>query len=269
MPPLSAEGLEAAVRSGLRAALPALPADDVEKAVRACVRQIRAISRPKPAPGAASTAGAGGAATAAEPRFTATVASVTPSHDPGEQRPAAINGGAGAAAVGGDSAGRKPAAADATPRRRRGVGVARLETRTDFMAACVQLLADVTAHRCAWPFLEDVDTAAFPDYLAVIAPNPPMSFSLVSSRLSQGAYRTPEQFVADVRLVFSNCQRYSPNSTDDVRKMERAVSEVRNAHRLLLVASALSPSPPCARCRQRITGGRCNPTTEKRPGLLH
>ncbi|KAI4366913.1 hypothetical protein MLD38_022715 [Melastoma candidum] len=78
------------------------------------------------------------------------------------------------------------------------------------MKQCDTLLKRVMDHQYGWVFNKPVDVKALniPDYFDVI--KHPMDLGTVKSRLGSGAYSNPLEFVADVRLTFSNAMTYNP-----------------------------------------------------------
>ncbi|OAD78554.1 hypothetical protein PHYBLDRAFT_104245, partial [Phycomyces blakesleeanus NRRL 1555(-)] len=59
-------------------------------------------------------------------------------------------------------------------------------------------------------FLAPVDIVALhiPDYPTIV--KHPMDLSTIERKLNQGEYDTPDDFEADVRLMFKNCYLYNP-----------------------------------------------------------
>ncbi|WAR56945.1 hypothetical protein PtB15_7B798 [Puccinia triticina] len=79
-------------------------------------------------------------------------------------------------------------------------------------------------HRSAGPFLAPVDPVALniPDYFNVV--KQPMDLSTIETRLGKAGkpchYRSAEEFVADIQLVFSNCYMYNgPPATSPYSRM--------------------------------------------------
>lgn len=92
------------------------------------------------------------------------------------------------------------------------------------MKQCETLLKRLTAHKFGWVFKEPVDAVKLniPDYFNVI--KHPMDFGTIMSKLSSGAYSSPLDFAADVRLTFSNAMTYNPPG-NDVHIMADALSK--------------------------------------------
>ncbi|XP_004231798.1 transcription factor GTE8 [Solanum lycopersicum] len=78
------------------------------------------------------------------------------------------------------------------------------------MKQCENLLKKLLSHRNAGVFNEPVDIVKLniPDYFTVI--KHPMDLGTINKRLTSGAYSTPREFLADVRLMFSNALTYNP-----------------------------------------------------------
>ncbi|KAL4648753.1 bromodomain-containing protein 4-like [Arapaima gigas] len=77
----------------------------------------------------------------------------------------------------------------------------------------------------AWPFYKpvDVETLGLHDYYDII--KHPMDLSTIKSKLESRQYREPQEFAADVRLMFSNCYKYNPPD-HDVVAMARKLQDV-------------------------------------------
>ncbi|XP_008450072.1 transcription factor GTE8 isoform X3 [Cucumis melo] len=87
-------------------------------------------------------------------------------------------------------------------------------TSAILMKQCEQLLKRVMSHQYAWVFNTPVDVVKLnlPDYFTII--KHPMDLGTVKSKLSSGAYSSPLDFLADVRLTFSNAMTYNPPGND-------------------------------------------------------
>ncbi|KAI3901879.1 hypothetical protein MKW92_037403 [Papaver armeniacum] len=82
------------------------------------------------------------------------------------------------------------------------------------MKQCDTLLKRVMTHQFSWVFKEPVDVVKLniPDYFTVI--KQPMDLGTVQRKIDTGAYLSPLDFVADVRLTFSNAKTYNPRGND-------------------------------------------------------
>lgn len=95
---------------------------------------------------------------------------------------------------------------------------------TMIMKQCETLLRRLMSHEYGWVFNKPVDVVKLnlPDYLTII--KHPMDLGTVKRKLSSGVYNSPHDFVADVRLAFSNAMTYNPPG-NDVHTMARTLSQ--------------------------------------------
>nr|GMC67189.1 transcription factor GTE8-like [Ipomoea batatas] len=79
---------------------------------------------------------------------------------------------------------------------------------------CENLLKKLMTHQHGWVFNEPVDVVKLkiPDYFKVI--KQPMDLGTIKKKLSSGQYSSPLDFLADVRLTFSNAMTYNPPGND-------------------------------------------------------
>lgn len=79
---------------------------------------------------------------------------------------------------------------------------------------CENLLKKMMAHHHGWVFKKPVDVVALkiPDYFNVI--KNPMDLGTIKEKLGSGKYTSPLEFLADVRLTFSNAMTYNPPGND-------------------------------------------------------
>jgi len=84
-----------------------------------------------------------------------------------------------------------------------------------------------------WIFHEPVDPVklSIPDYFDVV--KQPMDFGTIKRKLGNNVYRSGEEFVADLELVFSNCRAYNQPGTD-VHSMCETVYDVYRSQRRAL-----------------------------------
>lgn len=82
------------------------------------------------------------------------------------------------------------------------------------MKQCEVLLKKLMSHEYAWVFNTPVDEKELniPDYYTVI--KHPMDLGTIKSKLASGAYSSPLDFLADVKLTFSNAMTYNPPGND-------------------------------------------------------
>ena len=63
----------------------------------------------------------------------------------------------------------------------------------------------------AWPFMNPVNTKAFPTYKKII--KHPMDLTTIKKKLESGSVKTRDEFVSDVRLIFSNCELFNEDES--------------------------------------------------------
>ncbi|XP_028310679.1 bromodomain-containing protein 4 isoform X2 [Gouania willdenowi] len=98
----------------------------------------------------------------------------------------------------------------------------------DQLGYCASLVRDMLSKKhagYAWPFYKpvDVDTLGLHDYHEII--KHPMDLSTIKAKLDNRQYREPQEFAADVRLMFSNCYKYNPPD-HEVVAMARKLQDV-------------------------------------------
>ncbi|XP_050543474.1 bromodomain adjacent to zinc finger domain protein 1A-like isoform X2 [Daktulosphaira vitifoliae] len=74
------------------------------------------------------------------------------------------------------------------------------------------LLNQVMHHPDAWPFLRPVTKSQCPDYHAII--KNPMDLGTVKYKLNMLSYRTNEDLLSDMELIFENCFYYNSESSE-------------------------------------------------------
>lgn len=89
----------------------------------------------------------------------------------------------------------------ASVNRRRSTGVWKS------LNACQNLLSELIKHKDSWPFLLPVSKKQVPDYYDII--KNPMDFSTMQNKFKSIEYTDPVEFIADVKLVLSNCLTYN------------------------------------------------------------
>ncbi|XP_071453567.1 bromodomain adjacent to zinc finger domain protein 1A isoform X2 [Hetaerina americana] len=77
------------------------------------------------------------------------------------------------------------------------------------------LLADISRHADAWPFMRPVLKSEAPDYHVII--KRPMDFGTMKYKLKIMEYKNNNEFLADALLVFENCQMYNNNSAAEYK----------------------------------------------------
>jgi len=89
-------------------------------------------------------------------------------------------------------------------------------------AQLLHLLSEMQNHHSAWPFQKPVNAEEVPDYYNVITE--PMDLETMEKRLEEDAYTTPDDFVKDAKLIFTNCRRYNNETTSywkNANKLEK------------------------------------------------
>ena len=100
---------------------------------------------------------------------------------------------------------------------RRSVEKKRKLTRADKdLTICTTLISEMEAHEDSGPFLFPVNTKQFATYKKVI--KIPMDISTIKKRLdlpqgNSSAYKSRDEFVEDVRLIFSNCEVFNEDDS--------------------------------------------------------
>jgi len=81
------------------------------------------------------------------------------------------------------------------------------------MAVCSTLISEMENHEEAGPFLYPVNTKRFPTYKKVV--KHPMDITTIKKRLdsTKDGYKCRDDFVADVRLIFSNCELFNEDDS--------------------------------------------------------
>jgi len=96
---------------------------------------------------------------------------------------------------------------------------------SDEMEECQQILVFLLKHKLSFPFNQPVNPQelGIPDYFDVI--KEPMDLGTVSEKLSYGEYESIDDFVADVRLIWSNALLYNPPG-NEVHEMAQSLSNL-------------------------------------------
>ena len=90
-------------------------------------------------------------------------------------------------------------------------------TRADKdLTICSTLISEMEAHEDSGPFLFPVNTKQFATYKKVI--KTPMDIATIKKKLdlpssNAGAYKTRDEFVEDVRLIFTNCEVFNEDDS--------------------------------------------------------
>ncbi|KAJ3590709.1 hypothetical protein NHX12_008658 [Muraenolepis orangiensis] len=120
---------------------------------------------------------------------------------------------------------------------------------------CEEILQKLTKFRHSWPFRQPVSLDEAEDYKEVISA--PMDFETMKGKFSQSSYRHAQDFMEDLKLVFSNAEEYNQNSSPVLAclaKTEQSFTEL--LHKLL-------PGINYLRRRSRKRVSRCPSTSEE------
>ncbi|XP_012227493.1 bromodomain adjacent to zinc finger domain protein 2B isoform X16 [Linepithema humile] len=79
------------------------------------------------------------------------------------------------------------------------------------LAPCKILLEQLEQQDEAWPFLLPVNTKQFPTYKKII--KTPMDLSTIKKKLQDSAYKSRDEFCADVRQMFINCEVFNEDDS--------------------------------------------------------
>uniref|UniRef100_T1IR09 Bromo domain-containing protein n=1 Tax=Strigamia maritima TaxID=126957 RepID=T1IR09_STRMM len=102
------------------------------------------------------------------------------------------------------------------------------EKLTEQLKFCNDILKELLSKKhsgYAWPFYKpvDADLLGLHDYHDII--KKAMDLGTVKQKMDNREYRTPTEFAADVRLIFTNCYKYNPPD-HDVVAMARKLQDV-------------------------------------------
>ena len=79
------------------------------------------------------------------------------------------------------------------------------------LTICHTLISEMEALEHAWPFLYPVNTKQFPTYKKVI--KQPMDLATMKKKLDANGYKLRDEFVDDIRLIFSNCELFNEDDS--------------------------------------------------------
>ncbi|XP_055539532.1 uncharacterized protein LOC129726625 isoform X4 [Wyeomyia smithii] len=79
------------------------------------------------------------------------------------------------------------------------------------LAPCKTVLEEMEVHEDSWPFLLPVNTKQFPTYRKII--KYPMDLSTIKKRLQDMVYKSRDDFIADVRQIFDNCEVFNEDDS--------------------------------------------------------
>ncbi|XP_022240154.1 bromodomain adjacent to zinc finger domain protein 1A-like [Limulus polyphemus] len=78
--------------------------------------------------------------------------------------------------------------------------------------ACDNIIFELIRHPESWPFLRPVSRNKVSDYYTII--QNPMDFGTIKTKLDDLKYRANKEFIADVNLVFQNCECYNERDSE-------------------------------------------------------
>ncbi|KAM4590167.1 tyrosine-protein kinase BAZ1B isoform 2-T2 [Fundulus diaphanus] len=120
---------------------------------------------------------------------------------------------------------------------------------------CEEILKKLMKFRYSWPFREPVSPDEAEDYLDIISE--PMDFQTMLGKFGQGSYRHAQDFLEDVKLVFSNAEEYNQQGSTVLScmvKTEQTLTEL--IHKLL-------PGTSYLRRRSRKRVSRAPPSSDE------
>lgn len=86
-------------------------------------------------------------------------------------------------------------------------------------------------HSSSWPFLEPVNKKQVPDYHQII--KKPMDFQTMLKKCARLSYSSPQEFVDDAILVFSNAAKYNELDSEVyscMKEVEKFFAELLAKH---------------------------------------
>uniref|UniRef100_A0AAQ5XPF1 Tyrosine-protein kinase BAZ1B n=1 Tax=Amphiprion ocellaris TaxID=80972 RepID=A0AAQ5XPF1_AMPOC len=92
---------------------------------------------------------------------------------------------------------------------------------------CEEILKKLMKFRYSWPFREPVSPEEAEDYLDIISQ--PMDFQTMLGKFSQNSYRHAQDFLEDMKLVFSNAEEYNQQGSTVLScmvKTEQSLTEL-------------------------------------------
>ncbi|TDH15017.1 hypothetical protein EPR50_G00026860 [Perca flavescens] len=120
---------------------------------------------------------------------------------------------------------------------------------------CEEILKKLMKFRYSWPFREPVSTEEAEDYLDIISQ--PMDFQTMLGKFSQGLYRHGQDFLEDLKLVFSNAEEYNQQGSSVLSCM------VKTEQSFIELLQKLLPGLSYLRRRSRKRVSRAPATSEE------
>ncbi|XP_044588575.1 bromodomain adjacent to zinc finger domain protein 2B isoform X7 [Cotesia glomerata] len=104
-----------------------------------------------------------------------------------------------------------PTSAASSPRKETGNNRHLTKKQQRELAPCKILLEQLEQQDEAWPFLLPVNTKQFPTYKKII--KTPMDLSTIKKKLQDSNYKSRDEFCADVRQMFTNCEVFNEDDS--------------------------------------------------------
>ncbi|XP_014299018.1 bromodomain adjacent to zinc finger domain protein 2B isoform X6 [Microplitis demolitor] len=129
----------------------------------------------------------------------------------------------------------------ASPRKETGNNRNLTKKQQRELAPCKILLEQLEQQDEAWPFLLPVNTKQFPTYKKII--KTPMDLSSIKKKLQDTAYKSRDEFCADVRQMFINCEVFNEDDSP-VGKAGHAMRNFFESRWMEITGTPLPPPPP-------------------------
>ncbi|XP_029468859.1 tyrosine-protein kinase BAZ1B [Rhinatrema bivittatum] len=99
------------------------------------------------------------------------------------------------------------------------------------MQKCEEILNKLIKYRFSWPFREPVTTEEAEDYFEIVSN--PMDFQTMQQKCCCSSYRSVQEFLADLKLIFSNAELYNQNGSlvlSCLQKTEQCLVDLLHKH---------------------------------------
>ncbi|KAH0795726.1 acetyltransferase, GNAT family protein [Histomonas meleagridis] len=103
------------------------------------------------------------------------------------------------------------------------------EPKVDVINQMHLIVSSIKLNSRSWPFLNPVSLKDAPNYLEIV--QKPMDLSTIEKNIEENKYQTLDQFVDDMKLIFTNCYAY--NAVDSV--YHRSAKELEKYFEKLLM----------------------------------
>ncbi|XP_077995550.1 bromodomain adjacent to zinc finger domain protein 1A-like [Glandiceps talaboti] len=121
-----------------------------------------------------------------------------------------------------DSQSSEDSVASGPSKRRSAISSSRGSEWSKQMKLCEQLLGELIRHKDAWPFLQPVSKKMAPDYHLLV--KRPMDLGTMKVKFNKLEYGTPAEIIADIKLVFANCEQYNQPASQEYKAGTRLSS---------------------------------------------